>query len=39
MRRARVVIAIGFAIFVFLGISGLLARALGGVLEARIPAT
>jgi hypothetical protein len=30
MRRARVYIAIGFAAFVFLGISGLLARALTG---------
>jgi hypothetical protein len=30
MRRARVYIAIGFAAFVFLGLSGLLARALTG---------
>ena len=30
MRRARVFIAIGFAAFVFLGLSGLLARALTG---------
>ena len=30
MRRARVYIAIGFAAFVFLGVSGLLARALTG---------
>jgi hypothetical protein len=30
MRRARVIIAIGFAAFVFLGLSGLLARALTG---------
>jgi hypothetical protein len=30
MRRARVYIAIGFAAFVFLGISGLMARALTG---------
>ena len=30
MRRTRVYIAIGFAAFVFLGLSGLLARALTG---------
>jgi hypothetical protein len=30
MRRARVYIAVGFAAFVFLGVSGLLARALTG---------
>ena len=30
MRRARVYIAIGFAAFVFLGVSGLMARALTG---------
>jgi hypothetical protein len=30
MRRARVYIAVGFAAFVFLGLSGLLARALTG---------
>jgi hypothetical protein len=30
MRRARVYIAVGFAAFVFLGLSGLMARALSG---------
>jgi hypothetical protein len=35
VRRARIIIVVGFAVFVFLGLSGLLARALTGAGDER----